>query len=209
MSLKFVGVSVTLIVSLLLSGCAGGLDAAPAGATAGTRADHFAATATIKDDALEVSAVFSTEKGLQERRGLMGIVTEDQFLRAFHDKRSGARRYQVYVALTYKSDLWREPFEARYGTPLQTRSVARVMRQSDCKDRRKIDGCIRVEHVVFELAEAEFLRAAEATQADLETKVWDFKLKTKDGKDYVGTLPFAEFAGLARAMRAHKLVATR
>jgi hypothetical protein len=192
------------------AGGPGGVSLASGQAAATSRADHFAGTTTIKDDALETSVLYSTEKGYQERRGLLGLVPEDQFLRAFHDKRTSKRRYQVYVALAYKSDIWREPMQANFGTPLQTRAVTRVQRQSDCKDRRKYGGCIRIEHVVFELPEEEFRRvAASATPADPDSKVWDFRLKTMDGKDYAGTLPIAEFVGLSKAIDAHRPVAMR
>ncbi len=211
--------SAALALVLPLCSCAGGIEtgaagsaslsAAPSTPASPSRADHFAATATIKDDALETSAVYSTEKGYQEKRGLLGLVPEDEFLRAFHDKRTGKRRYQVYVTLAYKSDTWREPFQADFGTPLQTIPTKSVLRQSDCKDRRKIGGCVRIEHVVFEVPEAEFRRIAEASSADIDAKTWDFRLKTKDGKDYAGQLPYAEFAGLAKAMAAHKPVAMR
>lgn len=206
-----------LVVSLC--GCAGGmvagapesasLAAAPSGSASPSRSDHFAAAATVKDDALEASIVYSTEKGYQEKRGLLGLVPEDQFLRAFHDKRTDKRRYQVYVALGYKGDIWREPFQANFGTPLQTRPTKSALRQSDCKDRRKNGGCIRIEHVVFEVPEEEFRRIADAPAGDIETRVWDFRLETKDGKDYAGQLPYAEFAGLSKAMAAHKPVAMR
>lgn len=211
--------SAAFALVLPLCGCAGGIEtdasgstslaAAPSTLPSPSRSDHFAATATFKDDALETSAVYSTEKGYQEKRGLLGLVPEDQFLRAFFDKRTGMRRYQVYVTLAYKSDTWREPFQANFGTPLQTTPTKSALRQSDCKDRRKIGGCIRIEHVVFEVPEAEFRRIAETSSADIEAKTWDFRLKTKDGKDFVGQLPYAEFAGLAKAMAAHKPVAMR
>jgi len=219
MRFKVHELSAVLALLLPLCGCAGGIETGASGSAtlaapqstspSPSRSDHFAATATVKDDALETSAVYSTEKGHQEKRGLLGLVPEDQFLRCFHDKRTGKRRYQVYVTLAYKSDTWREPFQANFGTPLQTAPTKSALRQSDCKDRRKIGGCVRIEHVVFEVPEAEFRRIAEAAPADIEAKTWDFRLKTKDGKDYADQLPYAEFAGLARAMAAHKPVAMR
>lgn len=172
-------------------------------------ADHFAKSVTIKDDALETKAMFSTEKGFAEKRGLMGIVTEDQFLRAFLDKKTGQRTYQVYVVLAYKGDIWREPFQANFGTPLASAPVKRITRTSDCRKKHE-HSCIRVEHVGFELPAAEFARVAEtATPADMKQKMWVFRLKTRDGKDHNGEIPLAEFAGLKAAMDQHKTVAMR
>lgn len=193
----------------LVGGCANDLHQQQLAAARALPPEHFANSVTIKDDALETKAMFSTDKGFAEKRGVLGIVSEDQFLRAFIDKRTGARTYQVYVVLGYKSDIWREPFQANLGTPLTSAIVTRLRRESDCR-QKKTSGCIRVEHVAFELPEAEFRRVIEtATPTDMRTKMWVFRLKTRDGKDYNGEIPLAEFHGLKAAMDAHKVVASQ
>lgn len=198
------------LTAFLIGGCAAATGQQQLAEAMAVPSSDVAKSVTIKDDALETTAVFSTERVFQEKRGLMGIVSEDQFLRAFLDKKTGKRSYQVYVVLGYKADSWREPFQANFGTPLTTRPVSRASRTSDCKDKRKIGGCIRVEHVVFELPESEFRRVVDtATPADLSGKVWVFKLKTKDGKDHAGQILLSEFFALKSAMEQHRPVAMR
>lgn len=206
---SFVSAALASALALLAAGCASQAHEQQLAEARALPTEHFAGAVTIKDDALEATATFSTDKGFKEKRGLLGIVAEDQFLRASLDKKTGARTYQVYVAMTYRGDQWREPYQANFGTPLQTVAVKRLHRKAECEKKREY-GCIRVEHVGFELPAAEFARVAEtATPADMKEKMWVFRLKTRDAKDYNGEIPLAEFAGLKQAMDAHKIVAMR
>jgi len=58
--------------------------------------DHYYHTATVKNDGLDTVAIVTTRNGFQEKRGLLGIVGDDVFLRAFIDKKTGRASYQVY-----------------------------------------------------------------------------------------------------------------
>ena len=65
--------------------------------------DDFKACTAIKDDSLDTIAVLNTSPCFQEKRGILGIVWNDNFLRAFIDKRTGATTYQVYQYISYQA----------------------------------------------------------------------------------------------------------
>ena len=89
---------------------------------------HFFETATIKDDAMETTAIISTVEGYKERRGLLNIVWNDNFLRAFIDKRSGAVTYQLYQRIYYEARHWRSYDMVNVQTPkgVETRPVTTI-----------------------------------------------------------------------------------
>lgn len=64
--------------------------------------EHFKNTTTVKDDPLDTVATITTVNGFQEKRGLLGIVWDDNFLRAFIDKKSGKTSFQVYQVIYYQ-----------------------------------------------------------------------------------------------------------
>lgn len=79
--------------------------------------DQFAAAADVKDDALETVATISTMRGWQQHDGLLRIVNDDGFFRAFIDKTSGETRFQVYHMVRY-TEQHRARFEVvNYETP--------------------------------------------------------------------------------------------
>src|SRR5688572_24936241 len=61
----------------------------------------FQRSVSLQDDALDTVAQFSSEKGFQEKRGLLKFQWYDNFLRAFVDKKTGRTEFQVYQWITY------------------------------------------------------------------------------------------------------------
>ncbi len=199
------------VLLLALAGCSNGLqEQQESFATSVVEQPPESAKAvTVKDDTQDKAAIFSTEKVSQERRSPDGTDTQRQYLRAFLDKATGTRRYQVVVSMTYKSDRWRDPYQATFGTPLATHPTSRVSRKNNCLATRPY-GCHRIEQVTFELPESEFVRVVtKPSPEEVQSTKWTFKLKNRDGQDYAGELPLDEFAGLQSAMNAHKPVASR
>lgn len=171
--------------------------------------EHFRQTTKIKDDEFESVVIFSTEGGYSEKRGLLGVVWSDEFLRAFVDKKSGAVKFQVYVAWVHQGSGWMHPFQANYGKPLVVTPTEKVVSDVSCTGS-KYSGCIYSEHVAFSLSESEFRRVIEgATSSDLTSKVWRFRVKGQSGQDYDGAILLSEFFGLKAAIDQHRPVAMR
>jgi hypothetical protein len=169
---------------------------------------HFKNTCDLKDDALDTIATFSTYNGFQEKHGLMQFVWDDNFVRAFVDKKTGATRYQVYNVIYYQSSSWRFYYQANFETtsgPKATK-LTRISRDVDCTGS-SYGGCTYNEHVGF-LVEDQVLRAvAEKYYTSWQSgmkAVWKYKLLSKAGSDYPdGILP-AEVTGLLERVDEYK-----
>ena len=136
------------------------------------------------------------------------IVWDDNFLRAFVDKKTGETRYQVYNVIYYKSSSWRFYYQANYETPNgpKTCQLTIISHDVDCTGS-KYGGCTYNEHVAF-LVEEELLRTiAEKYKTSWQPGIkaaWRYKLKAKAGSDYQdGILP-AEIVGLLERVDEYK-----
>jgi hypothetical protein len=170
---------------------------------------HFKSTCILKDDALDTIATFSTVNGLKEKHGLLQLVWNDNFLRAFVDKKTGATEFQVYNVIWYQGSNWRFYYQANYETPggPETCELTSISRDVDCTGS-KYGGCRYNEHVGF-LVEEELLRKiaeVHATTWQPGMKVgWKYKLKAQAGPDYQdGILP-AEVVGLLERVDEYKM----
>ena len=171
----------------------------------GLSIEHFQHAVTVKDDAYEQFAVLTSKNGFVPPRHLTQKNWSDEYLRGFIDKKTGAHSYQVYVIIDRWGWDWIKPFQANFGKPLTSEKTVRIGREKVCN--RKKSPCVRREIVGFSLPEHELRRVVDnATPQDLKSRVWLFKIKTKDGSDYNSGLPLAEIIGLYRAMQAYQPV---
>jgi hypothetical protein len=154
--------------------------------------EHFRDTATVKDDALDTTATITTENGFVEHHGLLRVVWNDEFLRAFIDKRTGAKTFQVYEYIIYDSDGWRFYESANYQTPDGPQSVpaTKIAQNVDCSTL----GCTYTEHVAFTVDES-LLRLLAAGYVAGKPAIWLYKFVGKSGPDYADGLSNAEIAG--------------
>ena len=158
--------------------------------------EHFKNTATVKDDSLDTVATITTVNGFQEKRGLLGIVWDDNFLRAFIDKKTGKTSFQIYQVIYYQGSGWNFFQTVNFETPSgpQSKPVTVISRDVDCTGSR-YSGCTYVEHVAFDVDES-LLRTIAANYSPGQRAGWKFKFAAKSGRDYNdGMLP-AEVAGL-------------
>lgn len=170
---------------------------------------HFRRTIKIKDGPLENLVVFSTQSGFQEKRGLLGIVWNDQFIRGFLEKKSGKKYYQVYVYLMHQSKGWLYPYQANFGKPLMTARTKSIDSDVSCSGSR-YSGCTYVEQFGFVVPERELRRIQNnATPNDMKNKAWVFKVKTKSGRDYRGIIFLAEIIALLETMDAYRPIQTQ
>jgi hypothetical protein len=163
--------------------------------------EHFAETAEIKDDDLETVATISTLPGYQRKRGLMKVLWDDNFLRAFIDKSTGKTTFQVYQIIPY-SGRFRRYQTVNFETPAGPRSIpATTIDQS-------VDGCSRygcsyTEHVGFDVDE-DVLRAAAAAYRPGVAAAWRFKFKAQSGDEWQDGILGAEIVGLLTVVDAYR-----
>lgn len=184
-----------LLLAIAVTGCAATTRESQIQTALSLTKEHFRNTATIKDDSLDTVATINTVNGFQEKRGLLGIVWDDNFLRAFIDKKSGKTSFQLYQAIYYQGSGWSFFQTVNFETPSgpQSKPVTVIKRDVDCTGSR-YSGCTYVEHVAFD-ADESLLRTIAAKYSPGQSSGWKFKFIAKSGRDYNdGMLP-AEIAG--------------
>ena len=185
-------ISVSLIVLGLASGPAHAKDPALLSLTM----EHFRDTATVKEDPLGAMTTISTENGFVERRGLMGMVWNDEYLTGVVDKKTDQKTFQVHAMITYRGN-WRFYRNASYPTSGGPRSVplAQIGKESD---NCAVGECIYTERVAFTIDEG-LLRQLAGENTPGKPALWRYKLIAKQGPEYAGAISSAEIAGfLAR-----------
>lgn len=169
----------------------------PAKQTALT-AEHFHARAQIIDDPLGIETVVSTERGFQTGKGLFQAPRNDNHLRAFVDKRSGATRFEVRQSLSSPgairgySQAWHQTGEWPVAAPL-----TRIRDNANhCFLFEAPEVCR--EEVSFSVPESELRRAAAKPVA------WAFKFKSNRGDEHHTAITHAEIEGLLRAVDTYR-----
>lgn len=166
--------------------------------------EHFKNTATIKDDPLDTLATITTLNGFQFKYG-RDTVLNDNFLRAFINKKTGTTTIQLYQVIYYHGGGWNFFQTINYETPSgpEARRVKVISRNVDCSGSHYYGGCTYTEHLAFEIEE-EFLRIIAAGYQPGQHVTWKFKFKAKSGREYKdGMLP-AEIAGFLEAIDAYR-----
>lgn len=162
--------------------------------------DDFAVAATVSDDDLDVRATISTEKGFSEKRGLLKVVWNDNFLRGFIDKKTGALSIQVYQRITYTARSWRFYSGVNYETPdgPAEAMVDKIGSNVDCSNSR-YGGCTFTESFGFNVPEAVLRKAAAAYQPGAAIG-WKFKYKARAGEDWPDGMLASEVAGFLKVV---------
>lgn len=168
--------------------------------------EQFQSAVTVADDDLETIAVLSTEKGFKERRGaIIGSVLDDNYLRAYIDKKTGETKYELHQWIRYNGGL-RRYYSANYATPdgPKSKDVTVVARNAGfCPDVEIVADCNVTEHVKITVDES-LLRTIAANYRPNGSVAWRFKLKAENSKDWQESMMAAEIAGLLRAVDAYK-----
>jgi len=188
--------AIALLLALSVTGCATTTSESQLQTALSLTKEHFKNTATVKDDFLDTVATITTINGFQEKRGLLGIVWDDNFLRAHIDKKSGKTSFQLYQVIYYQRSGWNffqtVNFETASGP--QSKPLTIIKRDVDCTGSR-YSGCTYIEHVAFDVDE-DLLRTIAQGYSPGQRAAWRFKFTARSGQDYNdGMLP-AEVAGL-------------
>ena len=163
--------------------------------------EHFASTALVKDDPLDTHATITTINGYQDKRGLLKIVWNDNFLRAIIDKKTGKAALQLYQVIDYTQSGWNFYESANFETPdgPQSKPVVSINRDVDCYR----GGCSYTEHVGLDLDES-LLRQLAAKYTAGQPSVWNFKFNAKSGQEYRASLQLAEIVGFLAAVDSYR-----
>ena len=172
--------------------------------------DEHKGIISIKDDALEPVVVLDTQSGFKQQHGLANIIWNDFFLRGYIDKKTGNKQVQVYAALVHQSGSWLQPYQANYGAPLQTVATESISSNVDCTAKNLYGSCKYWEHVGFIVADSELKRIEKAMEsADPATQIWQFKIKTRSGRDVQDIFTGSEFAALLEKMDEYNPIASQ
>ncbi|MGL4833731.1 MAG: hypothetical protein ACRCXH_04890 [Shewanella sp.] len=150
---------------------------------------------SVTDDPLETHVKVSSFPVWSEKRGLLKIVWEDNFLRGFVDRKTGKATVQVYHSLSYIGD-WKFYDTVNYEMPDGLKSA-----KLDRLDSKALgcgrSGCTLSEVVGFELP-SEVLERAKHDPAN--PKAWFYRLKSKTGQDFNSGISAVEMEGFYRAL---------
>lgn len=190
---------------LALTGCAS-LDqeiSKQSGTWAHLTKEHFSQATTLQDDALETVATFSTVRGFQYSGMLGGW--NDEFLRAFVDKKTGKVTYQLYQIMRYSDSGWHYYNRINYVMPDGTRTEPALVisRDVDCAGstagRR---GCEYEEHVAIPLGE-DAIRMMANSYSPEKPMALAYRVSSQSGNKFDGKLLDAEAAGLLDRVDAY------
>jgi hypothetical protein len=166
--------------------------------------EHFEKGATIKDDSMEEVAEDTTEPGFKINRGLLGMVNDDNFFRAFINKKTGETSYQLYQYITYVGD-WAFFETANYEGRTEVETTPLDVIDREVGTCSQMLGCFKREVVAFDVDERVLRRvAAGYDPSGKGTTGWKFRLKAKTGIQRDEGMSPAEAAGILNAVAAYK-----
>jgi hypothetical protein len=161
--------------------------------------DHFKQTMTITDETYNPIVTFSTILGTQNQLNAQKMVSDDNFLRGFLDKRTGKKIYQAYSVVYYggpgSGAGWKLFYQANYETPTGTKlaSITTLKKEENCSSLEIYGKCVYTEHLSFKVDET-FLR--DLVKDHKPEEVWQYYLLPKTGQADSNTVLVAEIAGL-------------
>ena len=155
---------------------------------------HFTETMTVKDDDLEIEAVYTTKLGSRPNPSgdpYLSLISNknDEFMRAIVSKADGSITYQIYFSL--ESSDWRNPYQINFGEPLGSKKVSRIGIDASCTG----GGCTNYEDALVTLSPAEL----DAMIAHLETTsqpLLRFRVKSQSGRDYDSAISLGELQAI-------------
>jgi hypothetical protein len=166
--------------------------------------EHFQRSATVKDDSMETIAVITTEPGFKIKRGLLGMVNDDNFFRAFIDKKTGKTNFQLYEFINYVGE-WAFFETANYEGLTEVQSTTLDVLSREVGSCSQMLGCFKREVVAFDVDEAVLRRVASGYDPSGKgTAGWKFRLKAKTGVQRDEGISPAEAAGILNAVEAYK-----
>lgn len=160
-------------------------------------AEHFTATASVVEDSQ--TTTISTEPGYVERRGPLGSVWHDEFLKAVIDRGTERKAFEVDVSITY-TGARRFYAGVRYG-PAES-AIVPVRHLKTQTVNCAVGDCIYTDQLAIPLDE-HLLRQVAQGYVPGHPTLWTFRVIAKQGPDYRGSLSNAEIAGFLAKVDAY------
>lgn len=165
--------------------------------------DQFARCSKLSDDSLDMIATITTEPCFKDSRGLIKVVWNDNFVRAYVDKKTGTATYQIYQFMTYdqKPRLYHTAY---YETSSGPRSVPVIEISSDIGSCGGPYGdCTFVEHIAFPVDEPLLRDIARKWQPGVGAG-WRFMFSAPPAQDWQDGMSVAEIAGILQAVDKYR-----
>lgn len=163
--------------------------------------DHFANTAVVSDDELDVTATITTQPGFQHRTGLLNWLWSDEFLRAHVDKKTGAATFQVYQMINYDGD-WRFYQTVNYETPTGPKQDMLTIISRDVGSCSRY-GCSHTEHFAWSVDES-LLRTIAEMYSPGASMAWKYKYGARAAEDWQGGILPAEVVGILQRVDKYR-----
>lgn len=157
----------------------------------------------VKDDELENIAQINTQEVFREKRGLVGIVWDDNFLRAYINKDTGETVYQVYDRVYMKD--WSYLYQVNYSSPdgPQTKKLIRVASDVETCSSNAFIGCTLREDVAWNV-DRQMLEIVAEKYNPGAMEAWKYKLKGQSGEDRIRGFTATEVAALLEKVDQYK-----
>lgn len=187
-----------VLAAMILAGCAGGSQR-EAQRYADITKEQARLRITISDDRFEQKAEINTKEVFKLKGGLLGITWDDNFLRAYIDKKTGEVVYQVYDIIYMKE--WSRYYEVSYDADggTKTQELIRIDADVESCSSNAFIGCTLREDVAWIVDRKILDSVADKYQAG-QRQAWKYKLKARTGEDQVRPITSAEVWALLHAV---------
>lgn len=135
--------------------------------------EQIADMAEVVNDPMDTTIQISTRPFFTDRSGLLGISTEDKFIRVFIDKKTGEMAFQGYIWLQYVGE-WQFFDSVNIQLP-DGPQPTKAQRVADRVISCQAYGCIKQEDVAFDIPEMVMRNVALEAQAGTADQ-WYFRL---------------------------------
>jgi len=163
--------------------------------------EGVASVVTIADDDLEPTVVLTTAKAWSSRGKFTDPVRSDNFLRAFVNKKTGTKTFQLYEQVTYSFE-YRNFRRVVFATSEGPQS-APVLELSHEVITCAGGLCVYRDTLGFDLPE-NVVREIAAGYQPGASPLWRFRFKAQNGFDWEDRIAPAEAAGLLLALNKWK-----
>jgi hypothetical protein len=162
-------------------------------------------TIKIKDDEFEIVATLSTENSYQPKFGFLQTVSNDNFIRAHIDKKTGDVSYQLYQWVNYSGEWW------FFSTVNYLTSEGPLSQVVTSIDRSLLscggaNGCDYREDIAFNLAPKIISEIFSSFVPGRPSPIFKMKFSGKLENAFFDSISAAEIVGAIRAVATYKIL---
>jgi hypothetical protein len=168
--------------------------------------EHFKVATTVRTDAQDALVAFTTRPGFEQKQGPMARVKVDTFLRAYIDKKTRTRIFEVHQLIKYTDKKRRDYKTVEYQTARGPKSVGLTRLRSDAECVLTSDKeCNYQEHIGFRVSGRLLSEIASSYDRDKgKAPSWSLKFVPLSGQDFQTRIMAAEIKGLLDKMSEYE-----